>query len=163
MLPTRFLKTDSLVEVQFLDNDIPRWYKGIVKKIDGFDEDDIGTYVVCTVLYEDDELVEDTVLYDCNFEEENGDGWRLQHDNSKLIKMLHDNTSSLKKILDTSYKQEDDTAYESDDTYDSDTDSDTDVNHLNFAHSVVATMMGFSISILALTLSYKIANTLGFC
>lgn len=77
------------VEAIFLEDDKPKWYKGTVKSVDHYGEDNHGTYVECEVEYEDGEVLEDARFYDCDFEnDESLDSWRYSSSLNDILETL---------------------------------------------------------------------------
>jgi hypothetical protein len=86
--PSQFVMGQP-VEVVFLEDDKPKWYKGLVQSVDHSGEDNNGTYVECKVEYEDGEVVDDARFYDCDFEnDESLDSWRFASSLNDVLEAL---------------------------------------------------------------------------
>ena len=76
--PSGFVQKNETVEVMFMENDVPRWYKGVVTDVNHRGKDAYEHYVECAVQYDDGEFVPDARFYDCDFNNpESTDSWRF--------------------------------------------------------------------------------------
>lgn len=107
--PVKFIKGGTELEVRFLDEDDKlKWYKGVVQTVNHFGEDDYGSYVSCSVLYEDGEKVPDACFYNKDFDEDNSlDSWRFAGNISLLISFMMKNTSEIQSLKDELRLRED--------------------------------------------------------
>lgn len=100
--PSSFVVAGSIVKSRFVNEDTGdgyRNYEGNVEKIVNYGKDDNGTYVSCSITYEDGERVADAHLYDKDFEnEESEDCWSMLTRDSMLIKWMHDLSNDAKGI-----------------------------------------------------------------
>lgn len=98
--PVRFIRPGTEVEARFIgENDRLEWYKGTVKRVNFFGDDNSGTFINCSVLYEDGELVEESVFYDKDFDQEdNLDSWRFDGTVTMLISYIRQHTSEIEEL-----------------------------------------------------------------
>jgi hypothetical protein len=138
--PVKFIKAGTELEVRFLDEDDKlKWYKGVVQRVNHFGEDDYGSYVSCSVLYEDGEKVSDACFYNKDFDEDNSlDSWRFAGNISLLISFMIKNTGeiqslkddlrlreeNIRKLIEETLFDMDDPDYECDDECECDEDED---------------------------------------
>jgi hypothetical protein len=86
--PSKFVVGQS-VDVVFLEDDKSKWYKGLVKNVNHYGEDNNGTYVECKVEYEDGDIVDDARFYDCDFENDDSlDSWRFSSSLNDVLEAL---------------------------------------------------------------------------
>lgn len=98
--PSTFIRGQH-VEAIFIENDKPKWYKGYVKNVNHFGEDNHGTYVQCEVEYEDGDVFEDVCFYDCDYEnEESLDSWRYTTSLNDIIAALKEVKGDLHDLKD---------------------------------------------------------------
>lgn len=91
--PTSFVSIGSKVKVRFIDGKEVRWYEGEITDIhERASNAKHGTYVVCSILYEDGDFHTDTELYDRDFDDETSlDAWKFSADEwNHLVHTLQD-------------------------------------------------------------------------
>lgn len=98
--PVKFIIKGTELEVRFIgEDDEFQWYKGIVQDINFYGEDDNGTFINCKILYEDGELIDETILYNINFNDDDSiDAWRFVGDISMLISYMINTVNELTKL-----------------------------------------------------------------
>ena len=96
--PSQFVQGQA-IEVIFLEDDKPRWYKGLVKGVDHYGEDNNGTYVECKVEYEDGEVVDDARFYDCDYDnDESLDSWRFSSSMNDVLESLNEIKNDIEEL-----------------------------------------------------------------
>ena len=96
--PSQFV-LGQRVEAIFLEEDKPKWYKGVVKSVGHFGEDNHGTYAECVVEYEDGEVIDDARFYDCDYEnEESLDSWRYSSSLNEVLEALNDVKGDIEEL-----------------------------------------------------------------
>jgi hypothetical protein len=106
--PSTFIRGQH-VEAIFMENDKPKWYKGYVKNVNHFGEDNHGTYVQCEVEYEDGDVFEDVCFYDCDYEnEESLDSWRYTTSLNDIIAALNEVKDDIHDLKDDIHDLKDD-------------------------------------------------------
>lgn len=118
--PSGFVQKNETVEVLFMEEDAPKWYKGTVTDINHYGKDAFGYYVECAVLYDDGEFVADSRFYDCDFNNpESTDSWRFPSALTGVLTILdktRQDIDLLKKKQKMSFEaiseEEDDEDYE---------------------------------------------------
>lgn len=98
--PIFFVTPGVDVFVKYEDDDGElEYFKGKVEKINYFCEDEKGSYVSCHVKYDNGDEVDDTLLYNHDFENpDSEDAWKLGTQISLLIKYLVNTQNDLKYI-----------------------------------------------------------------
>ena len=127
--PSRFILPGACIEARFIgEDDKLEWYKGTVLHINSFGENKTGTYVDCSVRYEDGEVVEDTILEDKDFNKENHmDAWRFDGVTTMLVSYINKHAieiEALKEKLETCLTKKQD--YDTDENEEEDTEEDED-------------------------------------
>lgn len=113
---------DVYVKYENEDDEL-EYFKGKVEKINYFCEDEKGSYVSCHIKYDNGDEVEDTLLYNCDFENPDSDeSWKLATQISLLVKYIVSNNNELEYIKEqlvqsdqddySDYQEEDDVGSE---------------------------------------------------
>lgn len=89
------------------------YFKGKVEKINYFCEDEHGSYVNCHVKYDNGDDVEDTNLYNKDFENpDSEEGWKLGAQISLVVKYLVSNNNELEYLKENLVQSDNDSYYE---------------------------------------------------
>lgn len=125
--PSSFVERGTTLKNRFVNEDTGegfKLYEGYVEDVIEHGENENGTYVCCSVVYEDGETVQDLYLYDSDYEDEDSDlCWSIVSKDSLLISWINGlarETVTLKKAMqslpDSSVDESEESAYSS--TYD---------------------------------------------
>ena len=99
-----YLKVKLLYE-----DDIPHWFDCIVTQVNGYGNDDQGTYVDVNIQYEDGEEVENDRFYEQRYNTDDIDGWHIvdnvtteivgnEVENTKSIVMMNGEDDKARRI-----------------------------------------------------------------
>ena len=141
--PISFIKTPSEIEVKFKsgideDDEAYKFFRGTITKINNIDVDeDNGKFINCSIIFDDGDEVEHSILYDKDFESETNDSWKFADEKSQLIKYIVENKKDIQSLqdamarfVDKFYKEEEedheDAYYEMEDDDDDDDEDDDD-------------------------------------
>lgn len=103
---------DVYVKYENADGEL-EYFKGKVEKINYFCEDEVGSYVNCHVKYDNGDDVEDTQLYNHDFENpDSEDAWKLGTQISLLVKYLVVNHNELEYLKENLVQSDDESNYE---------------------------------------------------
>jgi hypothetical protein len=168
MKPTDFIEENSKVKSRFGEDVDIKWFSGIVAEINSRGEDEDGTFVSCAIVYEDGEIVEDTLFYDNDFETELPGSWKLDNENSKIVKAIYDNSIEIKELNSLIEDKLDNSIEDSEDDSEEDSDEEENpVKETTVSTSIVDTIESLSRILLIFTLcgfmtivSIKAASTI---
>lgn len=166
--PTHFVASGVYIKSKFVNEDTGegfKYYKGTVNNIIEYGRDLNGTYVCCSITYDDNEKVNESYLYDKDFENEDSeDAWYIVSKDSLLITWVNNvakDTRCLKEKVESLQTVDDDKkAYSSSDEDESEDVSVYDIP-TNLNKNVILDLSRSVFNIAASTLffayTYKIA------
>lgn len=151
MKPSDFVEENTKILARFTED---KWSTGIVAEIKERGTDLYGSYIQCAIVYEDGELIEDEILYDNSFEEESDDGWKLETENSKLIKYIYEHEIKLEFLKEAI---QDDSSEEDEESLSSSKEEvkPEPIITLNVIKETALTFFLIALSTLTLSISYK--------
>jgi hypothetical protein len=138
--PVYFITPNSEVQIKYKDEkDEYVYYSGLVKCVNNYGTDEIGSYVNCSIDFDDGESVPESLLYNKDFENINSDEtWKFKSNISLLVKYVVEHNKEMLRIFETESESEPepDQVSEIEQVSEQEQVSDTVITAANFSFNV---------------------------